>query len=195
MLRRGRYSLLLKVNGVEILKQSSKCAIGGILSALSLVLMISVAVIPFLTYALPAVAGTLIVLMVIETDKKWAFGVYAAVAILAMILVPDKEVAVMYLAFFGYYPILKAAVESKFSNVIGWIIKVGTFLVTMVASYVLMINLMGVTIDEIEEFGIIAVPMLLGMGTAAFILYDIALTKLIILYLQKFRKLFKRYFK
>lgn len=177
------------------MKQSSKCAIGGILSALSLVLMISVAIIPFLTYALPAVAGTLIVLMVIETDKKWAFGVYAAVAILAMILVPDKEVAVMYLAFFGYYPILKSAVESKLNNALGWIIKIATFLVTIVLSYVLMINLMGVTVDEIEEFGIVAVPMLLGMGTFAFIMYDIALTKLIILYLQKFRKLFKRYFK
>lgn len=177
------------------MKQSSKCAIGGILSALSLVLMISVAIIPFLTYALPAVAGTLIVLMVIETDKKWAFGVYAAVAILAMILVPDKEVAVMYLAFFGYYPILKSAVESKFNSVVGWIIKVSTFLVTIVLSYIMMINLMGVTIDEVEEFGIIAVPMLLGMGTFAFVMYDIALTKLIILYLQKFRKLFKRYFK
>lgn len=177
------------------MKQSSKCAIGGILSALSLVLMISVAIIPFLTYALPAVAGTLIVLMVIETDKKWAFGVYATVAFLAMILVPDKEVAVMYLAFFGYYPILKSAVEAKLNNVLGWIIKISTFLVTIVLSYVLMINLMGVTVDEIEEFGIVAVPMLLGMGTFAFIMYDIALTKLIILYLQKFRKLFKRYFK
>ena len=35
---------------------------GGIVSALSLVLMISVAVIPFLTYALPAAAGMLIVI-------------------------------------------------------------------------------------------------------------------------------------
>ena len=64
---------------------------GGIVSALSLVLMISVAVIPFLTYALPAAAGMLIVFMVIETDKKWAFGVYAAVAILGVLLVPGCE--------------------------------------------------------------------------------------------------------
>ena len=73
------------------MKQSSKCALGGIVSALSLVLMISVAVIPFLTYALPAAAGMLIVFMVIETDKKWAFGVYAAVAILGVLLVPGCE--------------------------------------------------------------------------------------------------------
>lgn len=157
--------------------------------------MISVAIVPFLTYALPAVAGVLIVFMVIETDKKWAFGVYATVAILAMLLVADKEVAVMYLAFFGYYPILKAVIESKLPVVLGWIFKVASFIATMVAAYLLMINLMGVTIDEIEEFGMAAVPLLLGMGTVAFVMYDITLSKLIILYLNKFRKLFRRYFK
>ncbi len=177
------------------MKQSSKCAIGGIVSALSLVLMISVAVIPFLTYALPAVAGTLIIFIVCEIDKKWAFGVYCTVAILGVLLVPDKEVAVMYLAFFGYYPIFKAMIESKFPIVIEWIIKVGAFAATMAGSYFLMIKFMGVTIDETEEWGIMAYPILLGMGTFAFILYDIALTKMITLYIKKWQKHFKRYFK
>ena len=177
------------------MKQSSKCAIGGIVSALSLVLMISVAVIPFLTYALPAVAGTLIIFIVCEIDKKWAFGVYCTVAILGMLLVPDKEVAVMYLAFFGYYPILKALIESKFPLVIEWIIKVGAFAATMAGSYFLMIKFMGVTIDETEEWGMMAYPILLGMGTFAFVLYDIALTKMITLYIKKWQKHFKRYFK
>lgn len=157
--------------------------------------MISVAVIPFLTYALPAAAGMLIVFMVIETDKKWAFGVYAAVAILGFLLVPDKEVAVMYLAFFGYYPILKAVLEAKLHIVAAWVLKIITFLATMVLSYFLMIKLMGVTIDEIDEFGMAAIPMLLGLGTLAFVLYDIALSKLVLLYMMKWRRYFKRYFK
>ncbi len=177
------------------MKQSSKCAIGGIVAAVSLVLMISVAIIPFLTYALPAVAGLFIVFVVIEIDKKWAFGVYCTVAILGMLLVPDKEVAVMYLAFFGYYPILKSVIEARTHVAVGWIIKVLTFAATMAASYYLMIKLMGVTIDETEEFGMMAYPLLLGMGTVAFIMYDIALTKMITLYLMKWQKHFKRYFK
>ena len=177
------------------MKQSSKCAIGGIVAAVSLVLMISVAIIPFLTYALPAVAGLFIVFVVIEIDKKWAFGVYCTVAILGMLLVPDKEVAVMYLAFFGYYPILKALIEAKLPTAIGWILKVLTFVVTMVISYYLMIKLMGVTIDETEEFGMMAYPILLGTGTVAFIMYDIALTGMLSVYLMKWQKHFKRYFK
>jgi hypothetical protein len=177
------------------LKQSSKCAIGGIVAALSLVLMISAAVFPFLELALPAVAGALIIFMVIEVDKKWAFGVYSAVAILAMLLVANKEVAVMYLAFFGYYPILKAVIESGLPTVLGWVVKVASFVATMVAAYLLLINVMGVTVDEIEEYGMIAVPLLLGIGAVAFVMYDITLTRLIILYTVKFRKLSRRYFK
>ncbi len=177
------------------MKQSSKCAVGGIVAALSLVLMISVAIIPFMTYALPALAGAFIVFVVIEIDKKWAAGVYAAVAILGIFLVPEKEVAVLYLAFFGYYPILKAVIESKTGTVVGWILKILTFEITMIVSYWLMIKFMGVTIDEMDEFGVWAIPMLLGLGTFAFIMYDIAISKLVILYLKRWRKYFKRYFK
>ena len=121
---------------------------GGIVAALSLVLMISVAIIPFLTYALPAVAGALIIFIVVEIDRKWAFGVYSAVAILSMLLVPEKEVAVMYLAFFGYYPILKSLIEAKIPTALGWVIKLLSFISTMVISYYLMIRFMGVTLDE-----------------------------------------------
>ena len=177
------------------MKQSSKCAIGGIVAALSLVLMISVAVVPFLTYAQPAVAGAMMIFAVIEIDKKWAFGIYAAVAILGIFLVPDKEVAVMYLAFFGYYPILKAVIESKCGRFLEWILKILAFLTTITVSYWLMIKFMGVTIDETETWGKWAIPILLGMGTAAFIIYDIALTKLVFIYNVKFRRHFRRYFK
>lgn len=177
------------------MKQSSKCAIGGIVAALSLVLMISVAIVPFMTYALPAMAGALMIFVVMEIDKKWAFGVYATVAILGIFLVPEKEVAVMYLAFFGYYPILKALIESKFHMVIEWLLKLLSFLTTMVVSYYLMMKLMGLQIDEMDEWGNMAIPILLGMGTFAFIMYDIALTKLITLYNLRWRKHFKRFFK
>lgn len=157
--------------------------------------MISVAVVPFLTYALPAVAGVLIVFIVVEIDKKWAFGVFSAVAILAFLLVPDKEVAMMYIAFFGYYPIIKAVLESRLPVALSWVVKVLLFNLTMVAAYLVLIFVMGIEVDEITEYGMIAVPMLLGAGSITFIAYDFALTQIITLYLVKWRKYFKRYFK
>jgi hypothetical protein len=177
------------------LKQSSKCAIGGIVAALSLVMLISVAIIPFLTYALPAAAGALIVLIVIEIDKKWAFGVYAAVAILSMLLVADKEVAVMYTAFFGYYPIVKAVFEKHMPAVLAYIVKSVCFLAAISVSYFLMIKLIGLEINELEDYGLAAVPMLLGIGLAAFLIYDFVLTKVVIIYNNKWKKYFHRYFR
>ena len=177
------------------MKQSSKCALGGITAALSLVMMISVAIVPFMTYALPAIAGALTVFMVVEVDKKWASGVYAAVAILGMFLVPEKEVAVMYLALFGYYPIVKALIESKIPAVVCWLLKIILFEITMVVSYILMIKFMGVTIDEMDTLGKLAIPILLGAGTLAFIIYDFALTRLVSIYTRNWRKHFRRYFK
>ncbi len=177
------------------MKQSSKCAIGGIVAALSLVMMISVAIIPFLTYALPAAAGILILLVVIAIDNKWAFGVYAAVSILAMLLVADKEVSVMYAAFFGYYPIVKSIFEKRLPKVLSFILKVLLFISTMLVSYYLMIKLMGLEINELEEFGMMAVPMLIGMGLVAFIFYDFVLSRLVLIYNSKWKKYFHRYFK
>ena len=74
-------------------------------------------------------------------------------------------------------------------------LKILSFVATMVVSYYLMIKFMGVTLDETEEFGAFAIPILLGTGTLAFILYDIALSKFVTLYLIKWQKRFKRYFK
>jgi len=177
------------------MKNSSKSAIGGIVAALSLVLMISIAVVPFLTYALPAVAGVLLMFVVIEINKKWAFGVYATVAILGVLFVPDKEVAIMYLAFFGYYPIVKSVIESKLPHVPEWICKILLFNATVAVAYLFMIKIMGLTIDEFDKYGMVAIPMLLGLGTFAFVFYDYALSKLVLIYNMKFRKYFRRFFR
>ena len=101
----------------------------------------------------------------------------------------------MYIAFFGYYPIAKNVFDSKLPAAVGWILKLILFNASIAGAYVLMIKLMGVTVDEIDEYGAVAVPVLLGMGSIAFVMYDIALTKVFELYKLKWRKLFKRYFK
>lgn len=72
-------------------KNSTKTAIGGIIAALSIVLMLLTSAIPTLTYAIPAIAGLLLVIIVIEVNKKWAFGVYFVVACSRCCLLPIKR--------------------------------------------------------------------------------------------------------
>lgn len=177
------------------MKQSSKTALGGIIAALSISMMFLIAVVPFFTYALPAAAAILLIPIVIEINKKWAFGVYASVSILALLVVPNKEVAVIYAAFFGYYPIIKAFFESRFPIAIVWVVKLIVFNITIFASYYLMLKFMGIEIDELQTLGKFAVPILLVLGSVAFLMYDFALTKIISLYITKWQSRFRKMFK
>lgn len=176
------------------MKQSAKTALGGIVSALSVALMCAGALLPFLTYALPAAAGLLIVFAVIEIGSKWAFGVYAAVSILSMLLVPDKEIAVLYAAFFGYYPIIKPIFETKLPKWLAWVLKLFVFNASVVCSYIVMIKLLGISFEDMGDFGKWAVPILLGGGNLAFLIYDFAVSRGVDAYFAKWRRHFKRFF-
>lgn len=152
-------------------------------------------------YALPALAGMLTMFCVIELDKKWSFGVYIAVSLISVLLVPNKEAAVMYVAFFGYYPIMKAILESKLPKVTEYIIKFLLFNVSVIAAYAVLIKVLGMPFDELmgltENDGFLAkyaVPVMLVLGNMVFITYDIALTRIITAYLRVWQKKFKKLF-
>lgn len=173
------------------MRVSSKTALGGIIAALSLSLMFLISIVPMFTYAVPAAASMLLIPIIIEIDKKWALGVYFSVSLLGLIIVPNKEVAVIYVTFFGYYPVLKAVLEKRLKIIPEWVLKILVFNASVLLSYYLMLKFMGITIDELETFGWFAIPFLLILGTVAFILYDYAMTKVISLYLLKFQRHFK----
>ena len=178
------------------MKNSAKTALGGMISALSLTIMLLTAVVPYLTYALPAIAGALLVLMVIEINKKWAFCAYAAISILSFLILPDKEAAMMYVAFFGYYPVLKPFLESKLSNnKLCWLAKATVFNIAIVVAYLVIVNVFGIPIDEMEEYGKWGAAALLVMGNVMFVLYDICITRLVTLYLLKWQKRFRKLFR
>lgn len=177
------------------MKQSSKTALGGIVSALSVVLMLMTAVIPFMSYALPLMAGALLILMVIEINKSWAFIVYVAVSLLAVFVVPDKEAAVFYVAFFGYYPIIKSTLEKHLPRVLEWVVKFFIFNAAVIAAYFFTVKVLGIPFDDMGEWGKYGVFALLAVANVTFLVYDIMLTKLVTLYLYKFRKSFKKIFK
>ncbi len=178
------------------MKQNAKTAVGGITASLSLVFLFLLSVFPSATLAAPAVASILTVFAVLELSKKWAFGVYSAVSILSLLIIPSKEAAILYVAFFGYYPILKAFLESKIQK--KWldiIIKTVFFVIVMIISYAVMMRFFGIEFDEVEEYGMKAVPILAGIGAVAFIGYDYCLTLFVSEYLRRWQKLFKRLFK
>ena len=94
-------------------KVSFVVSLGGIISAFCLFSMFLTGVMPMFVYTLPALAGALLIIIVIELGVKWAFVTYSTVGILSLFITPDKEAAVMFIMFLGYYPIVKSFFEKR----------------------------------------------------------------------------------
>lgn len=156
-------------------------------TALCTALMFLTAIIPIGTYAIPAIAGAIIVVIVIELGKKYAWLVFAASAILSFIVSADKEAAVFYILLFGYYPILKSLIEGRFNFVTGFVLKLLVFNIAAVLEFIIAINLLGITDDAVSMFGVYAPAVLLALGNVTFLLYDRALSLLLIKYIRQYR--------
>ena len=167
------------------MSKSGKIALGGMLTALGVVLMFLTGLIPIGTYALPAIAGVLLIVAVIEIGAKWAWMIYAAVAVLSLLFAADKEAALLFVLFFGYYPVLKSFLERISNKVLSWISKFAVFNVAVVACFFLAVNFLQLPKDSFTVFGIYLPWVFLILGNAVFLIYDIALSGLVATYVEK----------
>lgn len=171
--------------------KSRKVAFGGIIAALSLVLMLLTGVLPFGTYALPCFAGILLTAIVIEFGTPWAIGVYVGVSVLSLLLVSDKEAALYYTLLLGIYPIVKSFFERIKIKWLSFLLKLMYFNIVAVAAFYISIYLLSVPIDSFSLFGVNMPILFLLLGNVVFVLYDICVTRLIWAYLNVWRNRFK----
>ncbi len=177
------------------MRSSTKTALGGIVAALSVTLMLLSAVVPFLEYALPAFSGALLLLLVIELGRGWAFGAYLSVSILSLIMLTNKEAAMMYVAFFGWYPVIKQSLERVLRlKPLAWLVKIVIFACSMVAAYFILIKLFGMRIEDLTDHGLKGLLGLLGMAVVMFVVLDVCMSRLILLYERRWQKKFRKLF-
>ena len=167
------------------MKTSVKVSLGGVVAALSLVLMLLTSIIPFGTYAFPAFAGILFVLLVFNLGYAYAFAVYFVTAVLSFLLVTDKEAALYYAMFLGFYPILKGVIERIPSKPVQYIVKLALFNVCMIAAFYIGITLLSIPKESFNLFGVYLPWVFLILGNIVFIIYDLCITRLVTLYLLK----------
>ena len=167
------------------MKTSVKVSLGGVVAALSLVLMLLTSIIPFGTYAFPAFAGILLVLLVFNLGYAYAFAVYFVTAALSFLLVTDKEAALYYALFLGFYPILKGIIERIPSKPVQYIVKLALFNVCMIAAFYIGITLLSIPKESFNLFGVYLPWVFLILGNIVFIIYDLCITRLVTLYLLK----------
>lgn len=172
-----------------------RIAFCAVIAALSVVMMLITSLIPVGTFALPCIAGALLVAVVIEFGKGWALGVYGIVCLLSFFMAGDKEAVLFFALLFGYYPILKQVIESRIrSRILQYVIKFAVFNMAVIAAFWIASFILQVSAEEYTIFGIYMPYAFLAAGNLFFLLYDRALTVFVALYVQRIRgKLFGKF--
>jgi len=173
------------------MNNTKKVVFCGLMAAVATVIML-VAYFPYLTYAVPAVASLAIMVCLIELGVKWSFMAYLA-SILPVFLFCENEAKLLYIVFFGFYPIIKVLIEKISSRVIEWLVKLVIFNAIIVTTYFVLSNLMGVRIDEISFVGGYTIAILLFLGNIVFVLYDICIERMAALYMVRLHNVVKRF--
>lgn len=170
-------------------KNTKRLALCAMFSALSVVLLYLGSLIEILDISMAVTASLTCIIAVIEYGKSAPWAIYGVTSVLSIILLPNKTPAVLYAAFFGFYPILKEKFE-KLSKPVSWILKEVVFNICLVIMTVAVYFISTSGGDILSK----SLPLLAATAILAevvFVLYDIALTRVISFYIVKLRHRFK----
>ena len=111
-------------------------ALCGVLTALGVVLLCLGGIVPFALYICPILAS--IALLPVRSRPRYAWCCYGAIALLGLLLCPDKEVSLLF-CFTGYYPLLKPRLDALRSRLLSLTLKLLWAAVSMAALYALIL--------------------------------------------------------
>ena len=149
---------------------------GGILAAGSLVLLWLASVAPSGRLGLTAAAGLFPMAATMAAGRTAGLLCWAAASILGLLLLPDKGVALMYLVFLGLYPVVKSRLEQLKSRTAEWAGKLAYFNAALTLLWFAFRELF---LPALPEWMSAQAWVLYLAGNVIFILYDIALSRLI----------------
>lgn len=90
---------------------AKELALGGMFTALGVVLLCLGGVVPLALYACPILASAVLLPVRERCRKQVAWSCYAAIALLGTLLGPDKEASMLFV-FLGYYPLVKPKLDA-----------------------------------------------------------------------------------
>lgn len=174
---------------------AAKTAFCGVMSALCLALMLISSLVPFLTYAMPALSGVLLIVVALSMGQSASLIIYICVSALSLLFVTDKECALLFVCFFGYYPFLKLRLDGMQSKLLRVVCKFLLFNTEVLLSQALMIYVFGIPLELLAGLGLWTIPVLLLLANMLFMLYDCMLSQLRRVYCLKWHRYVERFFR
>lgn len=162
--------------------KTKKLVLCAIFSALSVMILFLGSVVDVLDLTAAMLASTLCAVVLIEAGQLWPWLTYAVTAAASLIMLPNKLPAVIFLLT-GYYPIIKQKLE-RLNKIVSWVLKILIFNVLLTV-FLLVCSSFFPSADLVLFAGLSKeINALIGYaaGNVVFVLYDIALSRLITYY-------------
>ena len=165
---------------------TKRIAVLSMFSALSVALLYLGTVIEVLDLSAAVLASFLCIVAVVEYGGGAPWLVYVVTSVLSLVLLPYKMPAFMYAIFFGYYPIIKEKLEKHLKIWLSWMVKIVIFNAAIFATVAA-----SKWLFHLEESPIGLDIAFVVIAEVALVLYDIAMTSIVTVYVYKIRKRFK----
>lgn len=150
-------------------------ALGGVTAALAVVIMCLGGLIPFATFVCPMLCMLMLQFVANACGRRIGWAWYGAVAILSLLMGPDKEGAALFL-FLGFYPLIKPSLEKL---PLSWLWKAILFNAAILLMYTVLIHLLGMAAlaSEFQQMGTVLLIATLALGNVTFFLLDRVLSR------------------
>lgn len=155
--------------------------LGGILIALTLVILYSSSILPISTLTILTLASCLIPICIIRSSVKTGFLVYIGSTTLGFFIIPIN-IIVYYGLFFGVYGIIKYYIERLRKLPLEIILKLIIFNIIFIIIFTVATLFLGNVVINIPLW------ILWILAQPTFIVFDYALTLIIGYYLNRFHK-------
>lgn len=165
-----------------------RIAFCGMMTALSVVLMLLGGLVPVMLYISPLLAGLLLLVVLIEYGKQAAWLTWLAAALCVLMVGADKEAAFFYV-FIGYYPVIKWDIDRRITKK-GLRLPLKMLLFTVMTGLMyLLLALLFPALMVIEEFGGVWMTLLFVLlMNFSLLMYDRALLPMAVLYDRRLRR-------
>lgn len=168
-------------------------ALCGVLGALSVAMLAMGGLIPLATYCAPMLAGMALIPVLAECPERYGWMTWAAASVLGLLLVPDRELALVYTLVLGPYPMLKRRIDRLRSLPLRLVCRLLGFNLSVLVCYALLLVVFPLPslMEEFTAGGALLTAATLVTGNLAFLVYDVALRAVAVLYARRLRPLLR----
>lgn len=175
------------------MKNSKVIAYSGVATALSVVMLFLGSIFWVLGYTMPLVASLVMIILLDSISQKSALLTFVSTSVISFILLNDKECVLLYVLFFGYYPLIRDKINDIKPKFLSYLLKFVTFNAAMVLTQILCVYVFGIPFDDmLGKWGIVVFALCLNL---VFVVFDKLYTLLLRLYRIKLKKKVEKYIK